>query len=107
MEFKKISATRISTGTVYKLWFVGLLTVMLPFGTLAGVLAAFGFNTVTWNGQLLHGFSGLVGGTFIGVFFPVLATSIFGSVSALGLWLFSKFRPISVSLQCSSVAAAE
>jgi hypothetical protein len=26
------------------------------------VLAAFGFNTVTWNGQHVHGIAGLVGG---------------------------------------------
>ena len=104
--FTKVSATRISTGTIYKLWFFGLLASMVPLGLLGGVLAAFGFNTVTWNGQPLHGVPGLIAGPFIGVFISVFITVIFGSASACGLWLFSKFRPISILVKWDAESAA-
>jgi len=79
---------------------------MVPLGILSGVFAAFGFNTVTWNGQPLHGISGLIGGPFIGVFIYALITVVFGSASAFGLWLFSKFRPISILVRLGAEPAA-
>ncbi len=97
--FTKISTTRISTGTIYKLWFIGLSASMLPFGTLFGILAMFGYNTVTWNGQPVHGLAGLIGGPLIGALVAVLFTAFLGSAAALGLWLFSKFMPISIAVK--------
>lgn len=97
--FTKISTTRISTGSIYKLWFIGLSASLLPFGILLGVLALFGFNTVTWNGQPVHGLSGLVSGPLIGGLVAVLFTAFLGSAAALGLWLFSKFKPISIAVK--------
>ena len=104
--FTTISTSRISTGTIYKLWFIGLFASMLPLSTLLGVLSAFGFNTVIWNGQPLHGVSGLFGGPLIGIFISVLFTAVFGSAAAFGLWLFSKFKPITVAVKGNSQAVA-
>jgi hypothetical protein len=69
---------------------------MIPLGVLFGVLALFGFNTVSWNGQPLHGFGGLIGGPLMGAFMALSFTAILGSAAALGLWLYSRFRPISL-----------
>jgi hypothetical protein len=97
--FVRISTIRISTGTIYKLWFIGLSSSMLPLGILCGVLAAVGFNTVRWNGQPLHGVSGLLGGPLISMFVAILFAAFLGTASAFGLWLFSKFRPISIAVK--------
>lgn len=97
--FTTISANRLSVGSVYKLWFIGLGTSMLPLGVVLGVFAMFGFNTVAWNQQPLHGIAGLIGGPLVGIFVALLFTAILGSASAFGLWLYSKFRPITLLIK--------
>jgi hypothetical protein len=97
--FTKISIARISTGTIYKLWFIGLSASLLPFGMISGVLAMFGYNTVKWNGQPVYGLTGLIGGPLIGVLVAVFFTVFLGSAAALGLWLFSKYKPISIAVK--------
>ena len=72
---------------------------LVPLGILCGVLALLGLNTVTWNQQQLHGIAGLSGGLLIGVFLALLFTAILGSVAALGLWLYSKFRPLTLHVK--------
>lgn len=94
--FTRISTRRLSAGSVYKLWLVGLGSSMIPLGILYGIFALFGFNTIRWNGHVLHGFAGLAVGPLLGLLLTVLFTVILGSAAALGLWLYSKFRPISL-----------
>ena len=94
--FARISTQRLSAGSVYKLWLIGLAASMIPLGALFGALALFGFNTVRWNGLPLHGFAGLAAGPMIGVFAALLLTAFLGSAAVLGLWLYSKFRPITL-----------
>src|SRR3990167_1267320 len=98
VTFEAVSVQRLSVGTVYKLWWVGLTLGMVPVGVLFGVLSLFGFNTVTWNGQPLYGVSGLMAGPLIGVFVALIFTGILGSAAALGLWLYSKFRPLTLHM---------
>jgi hypothetical protein len=100
--FTTISTQRLSAGSVYKLWLIGLGVSLVPLGVLLGVLAMFGFNTVTWNGQPIHGVKGLIGGPIIGALLTLLFTAILGSVAAAGLWLYSKFQ--AVSLRVKNVA---
>ncbi len=95
--FSTISMQRLSVGSVYKLCLIGLGASMIPLGFFFGVLALFGFNTVIWNGQHLHGAAGLAGGPLVGAFVALMLTAVMGSLAAIGLWLYSKFRPITLS----------
>lgn len=92
-----IKIARVSTGTVYKLLFIGTAFSFLPLTTLFGILAFFGLNTVTWNRVPVHGFEGLVTGFMLGIFFCVFSTLFLGTACAFGLWLHSKFAMIRIS----------
>lgn len=85
-----LSIERLSVGSVYKLWLIGLAVVLIPMGGIFGVLSLFGYNTVTWNNQYLHGVVGLFGGVFVGVLLSIVFTVVFGTMAQLGLWLYSK-----------------
>lgn len=97
--YTTISAQRLSIGSVYKLWLIGLGSAMAPFGVLCGVLAMFEFNTVTLNGQPLHGVAGLVVGSLLGFVLAFMFTVFLGTTAILGLWLYSKFRPITLKVK--------
>jgi hypothetical protein len=100
--FTTVAVKRISVGSVYKLFAVGLAFGMVPLGLFFGVLAFFGANTVTWNGRHLTGIAGLFGGPLIGVFLSLLFTALVGSLCAFGLWLYSLLRPLQISYKQSS-----
>lgn len=93
---EKLELHRIAAGSIYKLVFTGLLFGLLPLCVLFGIMALFGMSTVTWNDQPVTGPSALVVSPLIGVFLSLLFTAILGSVIALGLWVFSKFRPMNI-----------
>lgn len=94
--FTTISIQRLSTGTIYKLWLIGLTVSMTPLGLLLGIFAMLGFKTVTWNGQPLYGVAGLIAGPLLGVLLAVLFTAFLGYASAIGLWVYSKVRPLDI-----------
>ena len=94
--FTTISIQRLSTGTIYKLWLIGLTVSMTPLGLLLGIFAMLGFKAVTWNGQPLYGVAGLIAGPLLGVLLAVLFTAFLGSASAIGLWVYSKVRPLDI-----------
>jgi len=91
---ESIDIKRLRIGTVYKLVCVGLLTGLVPLCLFFGILAFFGFDTVEWNGESLTGLKGLLAGPIMGLFLALMFTAFFGSVIALGLWLYSFFKPI-------------
>jgi dolichyl-phosphate-mannose--protein O-mannosyl transferase len=59
-------------------------------------MALFGANTVQWNDQPLHGITGLLLSPVVGVSLIAFFTLFFGTACVFGLWLFSKFKPLSV-----------
>jgi hypothetical protein len=71
---------------------------MIPFAMLMGVFALFGFQTLTWNHEPVTGIKGLVASPFIGLFLAALFTAFMGVCLSFGLWLFSKVRPLSLSV---------
>lgn len=100
-------ARRIRTGSIYRLVALGTALGAIPLCTLFGVLAAFDLMTLNWNGQAVTGPRGLIIGPLIGVMFVLIGTAFFGSAMALGLWLYSKVRPIELEYeQLSETASA-
>jgi hypothetical protein len=94
--FTRITLDRLYAGSVYKLIFTGLLCAMLPLAIIFGVLATFGANTVTWNGQTIYGVMALVVSPLIGLLSAGIFTLFLGTSCVFGLWLFSKFKPLSL-----------
>lgn len=88
---------RLTAGTIYKILFVGLVFSMLPLSVLFGIMAFFGANTITWNGQNIYGFWGLISGIAVGAFLSMAFAVILGSCCFVGLWLYSRFESIGVA----------
>lgn len=94
--FKEITVLRISAGTLFKLVGLGLTLTLVPFTLLMGVFALFGASTISWNQQPVTGVSGLLASPFIGFFLAAMFTMFLGACMTLGLWLYSKFRPLTL-----------
>lgn len=93
-----LSVRRLSTGSVYKLVFIGLLTSMLPLGLLMGLMAWIGFETVHWQGMPVSGPAGVGVGVLAGLWVTLAFTAVMGSLMALGLWLYGRFRPLQLKV---------
>ncbi|TXH87099.1 MAG: hypothetical protein E6Q78_15135 [Rhodoferax sp.] len=104
--FSTLTIQRLSTSTIYKLWFIGLGASLVPLGVLFGLLALLGFKTVLWNGQHQFGMAGLVAGPVMGAILAVLFTAFLGSASAIGLWLYAKVRPLNIQVQNATESIA-
>lgn len=97
--FKELAVQRLSLGTVYKLLAIGMTAFLVPFSLLMGIFAYFGAGTVTWNEQPLTGISGLLASPFLGLFGSALFTAIMGTWLAIGLWIYSKIRPLTIKVR--------
>jgi hypothetical protein len=91
-----LTVAKLRAGTIYKLLGVGLMVALLPLFTLFGLLAAADLSTLTWNEQPVTGLKAIVIGPLMGVFLAAMFTAVIGSVTAFGLWLYSKFKPIEI-----------
>lgn len=91
---QQLIVARLTTATVYRLFFFGLIFGCVPIFTILGMLAYFDLSTLTWNGRPLAGIRAVIAGPFMGLFFALMGTALFGSAAALGLWLRSKFSPL-------------
>jgi len=90
--FRAVEIRRLSFPSVYKLVFIGLAFSLVPFCLASGIFAFFGAKTLEWNKEYLTGAAGLVAAPFIGVFITLVCTAILGSLTAIGLWIYSKVR---------------
>jgi hypothetical protein len=99
--FQEITVERLSVKSIFKLVALGLLLSVVPFTTLMGVFALFGANTVTWNQEHIHGLMALITAPLIGVFVSLVITLFVGSLISLGLWVFSKYKPLTLKVKQS------
>lgn len=97
--FKEITVQRISAGSLYKLAAVGMAFTIVPFAMLMGCFALFGASTVSWNKQPLTGFAGLVASPAIGLFVSIVFAALLGTGLAVGLWLYSRWRPLTIRVK--------
>lgn len=104
--YTPLTVRRLSTGSIYKLIFIGLMTAMLPLGLLMGVLAWIGFDTVSWQGLPVAGPVGVLVGLFAGLWVALTFTAMMGSLTALGLWLYGRFRPLQLFIVADEKSAA-
>jgi hypothetical protein len=100
---QKILVKRLRTGSIYKLAAIGTAAGGIPVCMIFGLLASADLMTLNWNGQPVSGPKALLVGPLMGVLFALVGTALFGSAVALGLWLFSKFRPLELEYEETSV----
>ena len=105
MMSETLKIQRLRGGTLFKIIFIGNSLFFIPFSVLMGIFSFFGAETVKWNGQPLIGFAGLVASPFIGVFVTLLFSAFNWVPIFIGLWLYSKFKPI--QLEYISVSEIE
>ena len=94
MKRKTIGVNRLTAGSVYKLVFVGSASFFLPFSLLMGLFALFGAETVRSGDRAITGLGGFLAAPFIGLLFVLLVTVVLGTMMAIGLWVFSLFKPL-------------
>ena len=95
---------RLRTGTIYRITAIGAVFGMIPLFTVVGVLGSMGLVSLTWNGEVVTGPRALIIGPMMGVLFALLSVALFGSAIALGLWLYSKIRPLSLEYELKAGA---
>ena len=106
-SYAPLALRAIRIGSVYKLVFIGLMASLVPLGLLLGVMAWIGFDTVNWNGMPVSGPAGVVAGLLAGLWAALAFTLMMGSFMALGLWLWSRWRPIRLWVRPEPDDAAE
>ena len=95
---RTLSIRRLGTGSVFRLAAIGFSCSLIPFALLMGMFALFGYHTVSWNQQPVTGVKGLLASPFIGLFLAVLFTAVMGAFLSLGLWIYSKIRPLTLQV---------
>jgi hypothetical protein len=94
---QKITILRLSTSSVFKLIWWGFVCSMIPLALVAGLLAMFGAETLTWNDKPATGISGLILGPLIGLFVAGIFTAVIGAFISAGLWICSFIRPTTIA----------
>lgn len=79
---------QLSTATIFKWIFLCAAGLCVPYYLLMGLLALFGWETVSWNGRPLTGFLGLIAGPFLGVFAAVILTVAIGGACIIAIRVF-------------------
>jgi hypothetical protein len=92
--FTSVTVDRLYTGSVFKLIGIGLTCSIIPLSFLMGVLALFGGVALTWNAKQIVGMWGLALCPLLGVLLTLVMTFVLGTPCVVGLWIYSKFRPI-------------
>lgn len=107
-EIEQILVVRkVKAASIYKLLLCGLLLAFVPLGVVFGVSGLFGADTVKWNNQPIHGVAALFAGPALSVFIALLFTGILGTLTSFGLWLFSRFRTLSIRVVLAQPSAPE
>ena len=95
---RTITVRRLRTGSVFRLLATGIFFSTVPFFILMGVFAALGFNTLRWNNEPVLGIKGLLLSPLMGLIAAAIFTALAGAGVSFGLWLYSKFRPLTLRM---------
>lgn len=106
-EIEQVLVVRkVKAASIYKLLLCGLLIAFVPLGLVFGISGLFGADTVKWNSQPIHGVAALFVGPTLSVFIALLFTGFLGTLTSLGLWLFSRFHTISIRVILAQSSAS-
>jgi hypothetical protein len=88
----RIGLGQLSASAIFKIGFVCLFAILMPFFILCGLLAMGGSDTVSVNGRNVHGVAGLGAAIAMGFIFPALLA---GAMTLGGLIarLFGRLLP--------------
>ena len=87
-----INIKRLSTLTVFRIIFTGMLIGTIPIGLLYGIFAVFGSETIIINGYAIVGLKGLLLAPVLAVCLTIPVALYFGAITAFGLWLYSHIK---------------
>jgi hypothetical protein len=88
--FDREQIERLSVTAIYKWVFLGAFVICIPYQLVMGLLALIGLQTVSWNGQPVTGFWGLLLGPSLGFLAVVILTGCLGTACVAARWLFSR-----------------
>ncbi|EOZ5674032.1 TPA: hypothetical protein RG697_003193 [Morganella morganii] len=91
-----VNEKQISSAVIYKLMLIGLSIPMMFLSVIFGVMGMFGYGTVLINGEMITGIAALPASLLFGLIFIAIFTIIFGTMIFIGLWCYSKFRPLKI-----------
>ena len=99
--FEVIVVRRISARSFVKLVFVGQLFSVVPLLVLLGILSFLGVPGVhiNWNSEAVSGVMVLPEALLAGCTFAIVFTVFAGGVGAIGLWIYSRFWPLLLSIR--------
>ena len=92
----QIKFKRISTGSIFKIIFVGSWIGSIPMFLAFGIFGAIGFEFVSWNGEYVVGPKALLITPVVGLFIATILGAIVGAMASLGLWIYSMRKPLSL-----------
>ncbi|POT55835.1 hypothetical protein C3432_21410 [Citrobacter amalonaticus] len=94
----EVNVKRVKASIIYRLMLIGFGIPMLGFSFICGLMGVFGYDMVKWNNQTIHGLLALPTALLSGILLSLLFTVFLGSVTCLGLWIYSRFRPLQVKV---------
>jgi hypothetical protein len=95
----KVTAQKISKGSVFKIYFIGLGGGFFILFLIFGISAMFGAEAVKWEEEPVTGIRGFVVAMLMWPFFTIMFSGFMWLISILGLWLYSLLRPINVTFK--------
>lgn len=93
-----VNEKQVNASVIYKLILIGLSIPMIFISLLSGIMGGFGYGTVLVNGELITGIAALPASLLIGLAFIGIFTAVFGTMIFIGLWCYSKFRPLKIKV---------
>lgn len=94
-----ITAKKITKGSVFKIYFLGLAGGFFVLFFIFGISAMFGAETVKWEEKPITGIMGFVTAMLMWPFFSFFFAGFMWLISILGLWLYSLVKPITISFK--------
>lgn len=86
-----IKIRRVGFTSLFKILSIGLVSFLVPFCFLAGILASFGMESLHWNDEPVTGPIALIAGPAMGLFLGLMFSIILTTWIWLGLLISSRF----------------